>query len=196
MPRPDVSDERIPQILDAAAQMFSEHGIDGASMSQIARSADVSKATIYHYFESKDELVIALARRLFAEDEPTLEKLVAAEGTAPERLQTYAAELVRLLARNADLYPLIAETYAAAMRRPVISDLTRVHFEAYTAAFTQIIEQGQAAGELRADLDAAETALALVALIEGCILIAQNLDQPLDKLMSSSVRVYLDALRP
>jgi AcrR family transcriptional regulator len=69
VPKPDVSDERIPQILNAAAQMFSQHGIDGASMSQIAKSADVSKAMIYYYFDSKDALVSTLVRNLFDADQ-------------------------------------------------------------------------------------------------------------------------------
>jgi len=103
MPRPDVSDERIPQILDAAAQMFSQHGIDGASMLQIAETADVSKATIYHYFASKDELVVALTRRLFTEDEPILERLIKAQEPAHERLQQYVVDLVRLLEQNQTL---------------------------------------------------------------------------------------------
>lgn len=195
MPRPDVSDERIPQILDAAAQMFSEHGIDGASMSQIAEAADVSKATIYHYFTSKDALVVALTRRLFAEDEPILERLVKAEGPAHERLQQYVSDLVRLLERNEILYPLIAETYAAATRRPVLRELTQTYFGTYSAGFMQVIEQGQAEGELRPDLNARESALALVALIEGSILLARNIGKPLGEIMTPNVGVFLDALR-
>jgi AcrR family transcriptional regulator len=175
--------------------MFSEHGIDGASMSQVAESADVSKATIYHYFASKDELVVALTRRLFTEDEPALERLIEAKRPAHERLLHYVGDLVRLLERNQTLYPLIAETYAAATRRPVLRELTQSYFETYSAAFTQIIEQGQAAGELRADLSARESALALVALIEGSILLAHNIGKPVGEIMTPNVGVFLAALR-
>lgn len=195
MPRPDVSDERIPQILDAAALIFSQHGIDGASMSQIADASGVSKATIYHYFVSKDELVVALTRRLFAEDEPILERLVKAEGLAHERLQHYVGDLVQLLERNQTLYPLIAETYAAAMRRPLLRELTQTYFETYSAAFTQVIEQGQAVGDLRADLNARESALALVALIEGSILLARNIGKPVGEIVTPNVGVFLAAIR-
>jgi AcrR family transcriptional regulator len=195
MSRPDVSDERIPQILDAAAQMFSQHGIDGASMLQIAETADVSKATIYHYFASKDELVVALTRRLFTEDEPMLEQLVKAQEPAHERLQQYVVDLVRLLEQNQTLYPLIAETYAAATRRPLLRELTQTYFDTYSAGFAQIIEQGQAAGDLRADLNARECALALVALIEGSILLARNIGKPMGEIVTPNVGVFLSAIQ-
>ncbi len=58
MSRPDVRDERVPQIIDAAAQVFARDGIDGANMSEIAEAAGVSKATIYHYFASKEDLIV------------------------------------------------------------------------------------------------------------------------------------------
>lgn len=195
MPRPDVSDERIPQILNAAAEIFSAHGIDGASMAQVAAAAEVSKATIYHYFASKEELVTALVRRLFAADAPALAQLTATEAPAAERLHNYATGLVTLLERNRALYSIFAEFRAVATRDPAIQAVMGDYFARYVAAFTRIIQQGQMRGELHARVAAHEAALALVALIEGCILVAQILDQPLDALMARSVGVFLAGLQ-
>lgn len=53
-------EEKQRGILDAAAAVFAEQGMDKASMSQIAQAASVSKALLYHYYPSKDALIFAI----------------------------------------------------------------------------------------------------------------------------------------
>ncbi len=53
------SDKR-SQILEGARQVFFAHGFNGASMSEIALAAGVSKGTLYVYFENKERLFAAL----------------------------------------------------------------------------------------------------------------------------------------
>src|SRR5262245_22142068 len=48
------------QILDGARKVFMELGFDGASMGEIARSAGVSKGTLYVYFTDKSSLFEAI----------------------------------------------------------------------------------------------------------------------------------------
>ena len=64
MARPRAIDYEDKQraILDNAAAVISEIGIDKASMSRIARSGHFSKALLYHYYESKDALIFDLVR--------------------------------------------------------------------------------------------------------------------------------------
>lgn len=54
-------------ILDAALELFRQHGYRRTSMEDIAHAANVAKGTLYIYFKSKDELFEALARRLAGE---------------------------------------------------------------------------------------------------------------------------------
>ena len=44
-------------ILSVAAEVFAREGIARASMSEVARASGISKANIYHYYDSKDELI-------------------------------------------------------------------------------------------------------------------------------------------
>lgn len=53
-------EEKQRGILDMAASVFADQGMDKASMSQIARAASVSKALLYHYYPSKDALIFAI----------------------------------------------------------------------------------------------------------------------------------------
>lgn len=52
------------QILESALKLFVEFGFHGAPTSKIARNAGVSNGTLFHYFKTKDELVVELYIRL------------------------------------------------------------------------------------------------------------------------------------
>ncbi|WP_312530781.1 TetR/AcrR family transcriptional regulator [Paracoccus sp. (in: a-proteobacteria)] len=53
-------EEKQRAILNDAARVFAEQGMEKASMSQIAAHAKVSKALLYHYYPSKDALIFAI----------------------------------------------------------------------------------------------------------------------------------------
>ncbi len=48
--------ERKSQIIKAAAKRFARHGLSKTTLDEVARDIRIGKATIYHYFSSKDEL--------------------------------------------------------------------------------------------------------------------------------------------
>src|ERR1700752_5132014 len=62
-------DRRRTQILDAAARVLAERGYHRTTVRDIAREAGIADGTIYLYFSSKQELLLALIARLgrFAE---------------------------------------------------------------------------------------------------------------------------------
>lgn len=59
-PRARAEADKRAQILEGARQIFFAHGFNGASMSDIAQAAGVSKGTLYVYFENKERLFAAL----------------------------------------------------------------------------------------------------------------------------------------
>ncbi len=58
-------DTKKQQIFAAAEQIFSEKGYVAASMNEIAQTVGLAKATLYHYFASKDQLFAALMENHF-----------------------------------------------------------------------------------------------------------------------------------
>lgn len=50
-------DQKRAQILTSAARVFAREGFDRASMTQLARECGISKANIYHYYDSKDAIL-------------------------------------------------------------------------------------------------------------------------------------------
>jgi AcrR family transcriptional regulator len=60
---PEPSDTR-QRILDTALELFTEQGYDRTSLREIAEKLGVTKAALYYYFESKDDILLALHMRI------------------------------------------------------------------------------------------------------------------------------------
>jgi AcrR family transcriptional regulator len=86
------------QILDGARKVFMDLGFDGASMGEIARSAGVSKGTLYVYFADKNRLFEAIV------EEETLDQQKVAFNFDPERdvattLREFGQAYIQVLCR-------------------------------------------------------------------------------------------------
>ena len=84
--------ERRRRIIDAAFELGAERGYDAVQMRDVSASANVSLATIYRYFSSKDHLLAAAMTEWTA-------KLQARVAQSPPRGDTAADQLVDVLAR-------------------------------------------------------------------------------------------------
>ena len=78
-------------IIDAAARLFIEKGFDGASMSQLAKAAGVTKSLIHHHFGSKESLWDAVKVGLFA-GYHEMQMAMLREGTPSEELLRQSIE--------------------------------------------------------------------------------------------------------
>jgi AcrR family transcriptional regulator len=63
-PDPSTHVDTRQRILDVALDLFIEQGFDGTSLRQIAERLGVTKAALYYYFESKDDILLALHMRI------------------------------------------------------------------------------------------------------------------------------------
>ncbi|MBY0217815.1 TetR/AcrR family transcriptional regulator [Paenibacillus illinoisensis] len=70
------------KILAAAEEVFAEKGFDGARVDEIAKRANVNKAMLYYYFQSKEQLLRALTEKHFKE--MSQEKLYLIESLSPD----------------------------------------------------------------------------------------------------------------
>src|SRR6185369_14746767 len=83
------------RIIEAALVLFAEHGIGGTSLQMIADAIGVTKAAVYHQYNTKDEIILAVAQIVLA-------RLEAAVTVAEvERSRSRAREL--LIAEMIDL---------------------------------------------------------------------------------------------
>jgi AcrR family transcriptional regulator len=77
--RPGDYREAQTRIIDAALELFGRHGVAGTSLQMIADAVGVTKAAVYHQFNSKDQIVLAAAEDELARLEAVI---VAAEAEA------------------------------------------------------------------------------------------------------------------
>jgi TetR/AcrR family fatty acid metabolism transcriptional regulator len=194
-PRPDVSEERRGQILEAAISVFSRLGFHRARMDDVARESGLAKGTLYLYYRSKDALIRALLERIFAWGRRGLEDALADEGSAGERLVELGRRMSKEVERLSVLLPIWFEFYAVAARNESVKPFVRRYFEEYRMALESVIREGIESGEFR-QVDAAEAAVAIISLFEGVTLLwAFDPDAvPVGEQMEASTRLLIEGL--
>ena len=138
------------RILDAAIRVFAEHGYHGARVSDIAEDAGVAHGLLYHYFASKDDVL----RTIFVENWGALiarfRAVEASAEPAPAKLEGIAKILLRTWRNDPALVTVMVREVA---RGPQLQDRVDEVREAF-AIVQRVIEEGQAAGAFRTDVDA------------------------------------------
>ena len=91
-------EQRKEQILSSALSVFKKHGIEKATMDEIAKEADFGKATLYNYFSSKEEIfaeqLVRGWRMIWESIEPIVHQTNQPKNTFIDSLNTIGA-LVR-----------------------------------------------------------------------------------------------------
>ena len=170
--RQDLSLERKTQILDAALRVFARKGFHKARMDDIAEKAGLSKGLLYWYFESKEALIQALVKLLFEPDLRELERLLTEKDRpVPERVEELARSTLSTLLPFQDLMPIVYEYYAQATRPGPIQEAVQRYYRRFRELMSQLLAEGVARKELRSDLNPDQSALALMALFEGLVLL-------------------------
>ncbi len=139
-------------ILSAAVKLFAEQGFDGVSMRGVAQAAGVSKSNIYHHFDSKEALYLAILRDCAAETAELVENLASGKSSFEERLKEFSkAYQGHLFERNLSSRLLLREALSGDEQKSkrvvdqVVGNVVR--------RMISILSAGQEAGVLRADLD-------------------------------------------
>lgn len=150
-PRQARSAQRVQAILAAARQVFSAQGFQRATMAQIAEQAGVSEATVFTYFPGKRELCIQVITEWYDEISGELERdLPRLQGVHAKLAHVVRAHLLTLLADGSGLCALVLSEGRAA--DPELAAVLTECRRRYTAPLMQALAEGQASGDVRADL--------------------------------------------
>ncbi|HJS19061.1 MAG TPA: TetR/AcrR family transcriptional regulator [Anaerolineales bacterium] len=169
-PRPNVSNERKIQIIKAAQDIFTQKGFDEARMDDIADETGLSKGTLYLYFKSKDDLIIAILDRMFQRELKQLENLDQTELSATDAVWKMTELLTGDIHGFIRLTPIVYQFLALAFRNKYVQGALKKYFNSYMEMLIPIIEQGIRSGEFR-NVEAREVAIAISAIIEGTLLL-------------------------
>lgn len=124
-PTQERSRKRVEQILDAAAALISEHGVEGLSTRSIAEVAQVPVASLYQYFADRNEIILASIQRDTAEmDQQVAEAISALEKPSLHSLVEATIEaFVRVFHRR----PAFVVIWWRGRTNPAVVEFCRAH---------------------------------------------------------------------
>src|SRR5215510_10585654 len=82
-------DRRLAGVLAHATRIFCEKGYEGASMRDLSRATGMSLAGLYHYFESKEELLYLIQKHTFSTIIESLRQKLESSTDAEERIRIF-----------------------------------------------------------------------------------------------------------
>ncbi|MBK6954947.1 MAG: TetR/AcrR family transcriptional regulator [Actinomycetales bacterium] len=130
------------RLLDAAAQVFAEQGVAGASVEEVCERAGYTRGAFYSNFATKDELLVALLDR---EEGLLLDRLSAALDGAlsqPDPLAAVAGRLFDLQPFGASKYALRAELTLLAVRDPDLAAPYLAARRSFRERFVPFLREG------------------------------------------------------
>jgi TetR/AcrR family transcriptional regulator, fatty acid metabolism regulator protein len=147
--RSNAQEEKRRLLLDAAVRVFARKGYHASRVGDIAEEAGVAYGLLYHYFDSKEDVLRAVFREMWRALIETIKSVEEAGDPPREQLRKVAEILLRSWRRDPDLVRVLV---LEVTRSPHLRDEMDEIEESF-AAIQEIVERGQADGSIRSDLD-------------------------------------------
>lgn len=161
----DLRSEKLTAVLDAAAAEFNAYGVAGASLSRIARAVGLTRAALYYYFESREDLAFHCYLRACREMAADLE----AAGAARDGLSRVRGFILHTLEPSRPARAVLSEFACLGEARR--TDVEAAH-EANVARLRRFIEAGARDGSMR-KCDAEVVAQTLMGILSWVPLAAE-----------------------
>lgn len=149
-------EQRESDIMEAATRLFAEEGFHGTSTRKIAAAAGVSEGTLFHYFSTKNVLLLAILDDFYAQlIESAQEGIQEVMGTR-ERLLLLAKNHLRALMENQALMMRLIQVYLSVdvnyYKDYKNSPIHEFNYR-YTRIFDNVIREGMERGYIESDLE-------------------------------------------
>lgn len=150
------------EILAAAIDLFGEAGFDAVSISAIAQRAGTSKANVFHHFGSKEALYLEVMRDACGRFAEAVEHFGGHGTDFAARLRNFLRRDVELIREQPDLSHLVLREVmesGPSRGRALAGEVFHEHF----AELVALIEEGQEAGAVTADVPPGLAATMMIA---------------------------------
>jgi len=166
------------RIVERAAELFAERGVAETSLDDVLTAAGAGKSQLYHYFSGRDELVEAAVglrcTQVLAGLTQALGRVASLAGLT-QALAGFVAGFEQMGLPGCPIGSLAAEV---AERNEGARLRAAAAFDAWEGLFADALERMRQQGELRADASPAVLATALLASIEGGMVLSQTRKDP------------------
>jgi len=164
------------RIIEKSAPVFNKKGVAGTSLADLTAATGLSKGSIYGNFKSKDELAVAV----FEYNTKNLTRYFARRlkrgRNSIEKLMAYP-EAFRELYRSMRTYggcPILNTAAEADDTHERLCRLTAEFITGWRQTLMELVQAGQAEGDIRNDADAGETADIIISLFEGAGILSKT----------------------
>lgn len=185
------------RLLQAASREIYRSGFQSASLDTILASSGVTKGALYYHFGSKEALGYAVVEEVIA---PVVRgKWVRPLQNVKDPIDTLIGAVQRIPVRPADVRGGCQLNNLAQEMSPLDAGFRKrlaTIFDAWRQAVASVLREGQAHGSVRRDVEPADAAALLIAMVEGYGSLAKNAQDP--KVMKAGIRnivVWLKSLR-
>ncbi|HEX5897488.1 MAG TPA: TetR/AcrR family transcriptional regulator [Thermoleophilaceae bacterium] len=196
MPKVVDHEQRRGELAAAVWSLASREGLEAVTVRRVAEEAGWSTGALVHYFADKEKLLRFAFRTVADRVGRRLEQ--AAERTS-DPLELARSQLLEGLPLDRERQAEIRVWFAflgLALTRPALARIQRVTYRAWRDRVTDRLLEAQERGEIRAGVDCAAEAAALVALVDGLAIQATFEPRALTpKRQTELVDAHLDALR-
>ena len=129
-----------------SAELFADSGLDGTKMEEIAAATGVPKATLYYYFEGKEDILAFLFQEVLGEVADAIDHALQGGGTAADRLHAAIVAHLRVMEAFPAASRALQFDLGRAARIPQINDRIET---AFRGPIRRLLEEGSADGSLR-----------------------------------------------
>lgn len=165
-------ENRKNSILKAARKLFFERGFKSVTVDLIAAKAEVSKGSIYLYFDSKEEIYTQILISANIERHKEIENFARQEGTASELLLKYARVYVDFFLENNELFRILMTfmLHAENMNLTEEQNTQLIHTtNENIRTVSEILQKGVDTGEFSSQIDIRQGQNAIWGLLNGII---------------------------
>ena len=173
MARPKSGPESAEKIAKAARRLFARKGYANASLDDIATLAGFTKGAVYHFFGSKEALLLTVLLEI---EERSISKTAAAlaamEGKAIDKLVRFKTIQAQWASSNPDdLAILMWFSIESANSKSEVRKRVQHIYARMQELLTRIVQEGKDSGEFAADLPVADVVTWLIAVHDGNMLL-------------------------
>lgn len=183
------------RIASAAQELFAQRGIAATTMDDIAKAAGYSKATLYVYFKSKEDIVSVLVLKSMKLLDDCLTEALSRESTAKARYVCLCEGLVRYQEEFPFYFDMVLDTinvdFDEADCPPEDIETYRVG-EEINRKIEAFLAAGVESGELRGDVPLMPTIFAFWGMLSGVIRLAANKEDYLERTLGMAKRRFLE----
>ena len=161
------------RIVERAADLFAERGIAGTSVDEVLAAAKAGKGQFYHYFRNRDELAAAAVGYRCAQVVDGLTDALGDVSSLAGLEQALAGFIAGFEQTGLPGCPIGTLATEVAGRNEAARLQAAAGFDAWERLLADALERMRQRGELRADARPAVLATALLASIEGGMVLSQ-----------------------